>query len=73
MSALPPKADIVQHGGNVRFVPKCDIAAPSLRQRICLVVIAEPPAERADFRKKSKAAVVPSAGIRFGKKSRPVS
>jgi hypothetical protein len=21
MSALPPKADIVQHGGNVRFVP----------------------------------------------------
>jgi hypothetical protein len=27
MSALPPKADIVQHGGNVRFVPKADIAA----------------------------------------------
>jgi hypothetical protein len=26
MSALPPKADIVQHGGNVRFVPKADIA-----------------------------------------------
>jgi hypothetical protein len=25
MSALPPKADIVQHGGNVRFVPKADI------------------------------------------------
>jgi hypothetical protein len=24
MSALPPKADIVQHGGNVRFVPKAD-------------------------------------------------
>jgi hypothetical protein len=22
MSALPPEADIVQHGGNVRFVPK---------------------------------------------------
>jgi hypothetical protein len=21
MSALPPKADIAQHGGNVRFVP----------------------------------------------------
>jgi hypothetical protein len=36
---------------DVRFVPKCDIAAPSLRQRICLVLIAEPPAERADFRK----------------------
>jgi hypothetical protein len=26
MSALPPKADIVQHGGNVRFVPKADIS-----------------------------------------------
>ena len=25
MSALPPKADIVQHGGDVRFVPKADI------------------------------------------------
>jgi hypothetical protein len=25
MSALAPKADIVQHGGNVRFVPKADI------------------------------------------------
>jgi hypothetical protein len=25
MSALPPKADIVQHGGNVRFVPKADM------------------------------------------------
>jgi hypothetical protein len=25
MSALPPKADIVQHGGNVRFVPLADI------------------------------------------------
>jgi hypothetical protein len=24
MSALPPKADIVRHGGNVRFVPKAD-------------------------------------------------
>ena len=27
MSALPPKADIVQHGGNVRLVPKADIHA----------------------------------------------
>jgi hypothetical protein len=25
MSALPPKADIVRHGGNVRFAPKADI------------------------------------------------
>jgi hypothetical protein len=25
MSALPPKADIIQHGGIVRFVPKADI------------------------------------------------
>ena len=25
MSALPLKADIVRHGGNVRFVPKADI------------------------------------------------
>jgi hypothetical protein len=24
MSALPPKADIAEHGGNVRFVPKAD-------------------------------------------------
>jgi hypothetical protein len=26
MSALPPKADIVQHRANVRFVPKADVA-----------------------------------------------
>jgi hypothetical protein len=25
MSALPPKADIDQHGSDVRFVPKADI------------------------------------------------
>ena len=25
MSALPPKADMVQHDRNVRFVPKADI------------------------------------------------
>jgi hypothetical protein len=25
MSALPPKADIVGHDGDVRFVPKADI------------------------------------------------
>jgi hypothetical protein len=27
MSALAPKADIVRHGGNVRFVPKADLPA----------------------------------------------
>jgi hypothetical protein len=27
MFALPPKADIVQHSVNVRFVPKADIPA----------------------------------------------
>jgi hypothetical protein len=27
MSALPPKADIVQYDDNVRFVPKADIQA----------------------------------------------
>ena len=26
MSALPPKADMDQHGRDVRFVPKADIA-----------------------------------------------
>src|SRR5215471_20746821 len=35
--------------------------------------MAEPPAERADFRKNQKAAVAPSAGIHFGKKSKSVS
>jgi hypothetical protein len=25
MSASPPKADVVQHGPDVRFVPNCDI------------------------------------------------
>jgi len=39
MSALPPKADIVQHGGNVRFVPKADIANAirPLRQRATML------------------------------------
>jgi len=27
MSALPPEADIAQHGRDVRFVPKADIVA----------------------------------------------
>ena len=30
MSALPPKADMDQHGRDVRFVPKADIAMLSL-------------------------------------------
>ena len=29
MSALPPKADMDQHGSDVRYVPKADIAVPS--------------------------------------------
>ena len=33
MSALPPKADMVQHGGNVRFVPIADCA---LQQKLAL-------------------------------------
>jgi hypothetical protein len=32
MSALPPKADIVQHSGNVRFVPIADIERTSETQ-----------------------------------------
>ena len=49
MSPLPPKADIVWHGGNVRFVPEADISpksplidedyvpAPGMKQRICVL------------------------------------
>jgi hypothetical protein len=33
MSALPPKADIVQHDCDVRFVPKADI--PRCGKRRC--------------------------------------
>ena len=32
MSALPPKADIVERDWNVRFVPKVDIAVTHLQQ-----------------------------------------
>jgi len=32
MAALPPKADIVQHSGNVRFVPIADIERTSETQ-----------------------------------------
>jgi len=54
-----PKADVVRDDRDVRFVPKCDIAAPSLRQRVCLVMIAAPPAERADFRKNQRQRLCP--------------
>jgi hypothetical protein len=27
MSAIPPKADMVQHSGNVRFVPNSDVTS----------------------------------------------
>jgi hypothetical protein len=30
MSALPPIADIVQHGGIVRFVPKADLCTTAI-------------------------------------------
>jgi hypothetical protein len=30
MSALPPKADMVRHAGNVCFVPEADISQVSL-------------------------------------------
>jgi hypothetical protein len=31
MSALPPKADIAQHGDNVRFVPKADSCSAAIK------------------------------------------
>jgi hypothetical protein len=37
LSALPPKADIVRHGCNVRFVPKADIAKLSERLREAVI------------------------------------
>jgi hypothetical protein len=33
MSALPPKADIVHGGGNVRFVPRADVSADAANER----------------------------------------
>jgi hypothetical protein len=33
MSALPPKADMAQDGGNVRFVPKADVSDRSKAAR----------------------------------------
>jgi hypothetical protein len=33
MSAIPPKADIVQLGGNVRFVPITDMAQTELSKK----------------------------------------
>ena len=34
MSALPPKADMVRHGGNVRFVPNADKVLRSKLNRV---------------------------------------
>jgi hypothetical protein len=41
MSALPPKADIDQHGRDVRFVPKADI-----RRRAVLSMARAAPCKR---------------------------
>jgi hypothetical protein len=37
MSALPPKADIAERDGNVRFVPKADMNESVLRKRTGLI------------------------------------
>jgi hypothetical protein len=42
MSALPPKADIVHGGGNVRFVPKADILRCGKRCRYSITSSARP-------------------------------
>ena len=34
MSALPPKADIAQHGGDVRFVPEADSCTAAIDSHI---------------------------------------
>src|SRR5215471_15527484 len=36
MSALPPKADMDQHGSDVRFVPKADIRRAVIRSTITM-------------------------------------
>ena len=41
MSALPPKADMVQHDRDVRFVPKADISHCSDRRLPLVQVIAD--------------------------------
>src|SRR6516225_3824148 len=43
MSALPPKADIAERDGNVRFVPKADIRLLSPMSLIAAGEIALPP------------------------------
>ena len=43
MSALPPKADIVRHGGNVRFVPIADSCTAAKRPLAEWVLGAFPP------------------------------
>jgi hypothetical protein len=40
MSALPPKADIVQHGANVRFVPTADSCTAAIGGKNALAYVA---------------------------------
>ena len=54
-----PITDSYRTSRQVGSGPKCDIAAPSLKQRVSLVLIAEPPAERADFRKNQRQPLCP--------------
>jgi hypothetical protein len=44
MSALPPKADIVEHDRHVRFVPKADIAPDSTASNSLNSLFAKPQA-----------------------------
>jgi hypothetical protein len=64
MSAIPPKADIVERDGDVRFVPKADILRQLLFDRLVsawavkrnchqgpkLIAVASPCAQRAQTR-----------------------
>jgi hypothetical protein len=43
-AALPPKADIAERHGHVRFVPKADIETQALRSKIVTSGISEEPA-----------------------------
>jgi hypothetical protein len=42
MSALPPKADIVQHSANVRVVPKADIGPLFWHRQFRLIAAQRP-------------------------------